>query len=406
MKLIHDQPENQGVANALKRAKQISDLRWVPVRQFPLTSAYAPKMWSAARRPRIGVPYSGVRIHEKFVGFNVSLETFMTAMQNPNSVLYTKPQQNMGAGMAAYYGSVCAVFVSYALDMPYRVPTAEWPDEPYVERVDDSDLDNLRLCDILVCRNVHVALITDIARDENGHVQWITVSEEARPLCRVEAYTAPEFRRAWLDDPEEPYFVIRLKDFSHVTYTPSPYVPLEGDPELPLPEVNTAFLPDFGDKFNCEAGEKVSFTVFESGWDEIVATDPEGKTIRLPVENGTAAFTPMTPGRYTAVCRSGGRESKPVSWYVTDMILLQEKTVYAAGEPIRVTLSNPAGEPAFAYNISTEMYRSVKNGFFDRPTAHGELELPGRAPGSYRAFVVARNEYGAYRSTRINFTVR
>ncbi|MBQ7566455.1 MAG: hypothetical protein IJT18_04985, partial [Oscillospiraceae bacterium] len=330
----------------------------------------------------------------------------MTALRNPNSVLYTRPQHKMMRGMSAYYGSVCAVYVSYAFGMPYRVPCTEWPDYPGIRQVDTADLDELRLCDILLKPGVHIEMITGIGRDEAGHVREISVSEETEPTCRVTTFTPESFRHFFLENPEWKYIVLRLPEIPDVPYTPSPFVHLEGDPDLPEPQINEAFLPDFGDKFNCELGEEVSFTVLQDGWDEIAVALPAGGETALPVKGGRAAFTPDAPGFYRAVCRAAGRESAPVSWYVTGMELDIDKVFFAPGEPIRVKVRNPAGDKAFAYNISTEQMLSKKNGLFAAPTADGTLELPGMPAGTYRAFVVAKNEYGCYRSTRVGFTVR
>ena len=413
MKLIYDKPTSQDAENVLKRVRQLAELRWTPARQFPTAYIFEDEFgqkstqttFTQAWLTQKGTPYSGVRIHEKFIGYNVSLETFMTALQNPNSVLYTRPQHKMMRGMSSYYGTVCAVFVSYAFDLPYRVPCTEWPDIPGIRKVDTENLDDLRLCDLLLKPGKHIALITAIGRDEAGHVREITVSEETEPNARVLTFSPEAFRGFWVDCPLGKFDVLRLPEIPHVTYTPTPYVHLEGDPELPVPEANKDFLPDFGDKFNCELGEEVSFTVFTDGWDEIAVTAPDG-VITLPIKGGRASFTPKTPGKYSAVCRAAGRESAPVSWYVTAMELEAEKTFYAPGEPIRVTVRDPGGNEAFAYNISTEQFLSKKNGLFSAPTADGTLELPGMPEGSYRAFVVAKNEYGCYRSTRIGFTVR
>ena len=96
MKLYHDSPRSIGVENALKRARQMLDIRWIPVQRFPsgISSAEpagTPKIRRdfnyAPWRPQTGMAYSSVRRNEKYVGYNVSIETFMTALYNPKSVL-------------------------------------------------------------------------------------------------------------------------------------------------------------------------------------------------------------------------------------------------------------------------------------------------------------------------------
>ncbi|MBQ7566454.1 MAG: hypothetical protein IJT18_04980 [Oscillospiraceae bacterium] len=413
MKLIHDKPTSQGMENALKRAAQLRDLRWTPVRQFPCTyllralgaekqTAY--NGWHEPYRAHYGIPYSGSRVQEKFVGYNVSIDTFMTALQNPNSVLYTEPQFKRGSCMNSYYGTVCSVFTGYALCVPYRVPCREWPELPYIERVDYRSPDDLQLCDLLITHTAgHIVMVTDIARDESGRVREITVSEETPPSCLSLPYTPEAFTGYWIDNPFCRCTVYRCTDFSRVTYKPNPYIPLPGDPELPVLHPDPTFLPDLGDRFNCEVGEKVSFTVLKGERKEISVTEPDGATVTLPVQSGRAAFRPLKTGFYRAVCDGAG---EPVSWYVTGMTLEQERNVFAPDETIRARVHNPNGDPVFAYNISTEEFDSVKNGVFAEKITDGVLEFPALKPGSYRIFVVAKNEYGCYRSTRISVTVR
>ena len=115
MQLYHDIPKSIGVENALKRARQMLDIRWVPVARFPAGVGSsepegAPKIRRDINyepwRPKVGMTYSSVRRNEKYMGYNVSFETFMTALYNPKSVLYTRTHQGDPEilNMNSYYG--------------------------------------------------------------------------------------------------------------------------------------------------------------------------------------------------------------------------------------------------------------------------------------------------------------
>lgn len=74
-----------------------------------------------------GLVYSSVLETNTFVGIDVSFHTFMTALRNPKSVLYTEninrpPYHGDLMGKGAYYGTVCSGFVSYALGLRYIKP--------------------------------------------------------------------------------------------------------------------------------------------------------------------------------------------------------------------------------------------------------------------------------------------
>lgn len=67
-----------------KRAQQITNIRWEAKSDVPRKTGHF-----AAGGTYTGIPYSSVKEMDKFVGFDVSFHTFMTAVNNPRSVLYT-----------------------------------------------------------------------------------------------------------------------------------------------------------------------------------------------------------------------------------------------------------------------------------------------------------------------------
>ena len=92
--LTHDVPRSQGVENVLKRARQMTEFQWTPIKKCPVGLFIQPVEWKEFVRthlpawfPQKGLIYSSVRHLEKFIGYNVSLETFVTALANPESVL-------------------------------------------------------------------------------------------------------------------------------------------------------------------------------------------------------------------------------------------------------------------------------------------------------------------------------
>jgi len=62
-----------------------------------------------------GVPYSSVKTVGRCIGFDIYLKTFLAAVENPHSVLYTEDLSGKVSNAATYYGKVCSTFTSYAL---------------------------------------------------------------------------------------------------------------------------------------------------------------------------------------------------------------------------------------------------------------------------------------------------
>ena len=416
MKLYHDIPNSVGVENALKRARQMLDIRWVPVERFPsgVGSCELPEAPKVRRdvhfepwRPRTGVPYSSVRRNEKYVGYNVSIETFMTALNNPKSVLYTRSHQGDQEifNMHSYYGTVCSCFGSYVCGFPYRTSGPRIIDDPDVTEIGTDTLEALELCDLVIKRGVHVTVITDIQRDAEGKVHLITVSESVRPLCVSNDYTVEQFRKYWL---EKGYHVYRYAKVHQQIYEPSPYVYVEGDPDLEKPPVNTALMSIFGDKANTRLDEVVEFTVFEKDWTAVEVTGPDGAVTRLPIDGDTAVFNPQKAGFYTAACTKEGAVSREVNFAVTDSTVTVSADKVTQGGKLELTFRTDAPEKPMLYIINrVEGCTERQRGYFtEEEMTAGKTEIAVNViPGSYYVYTVARNEYGFYASTPCYFAV-
>ena len=416
MQLYHDIPKSRGVENALKRARQMLDIRWVPVERFPSgIGSSEPEGVLRIRRdfhyapwcPLTGMAYSSVRRNEKYVGYNVSFETFMTALYNPKSVLYTRSYHGDEEikNMLSYYGIVCSCFGSYVCGFPYRTSGERIIDDPDVTEVDISRLENLELCDLVIKRGVHVTVITDIQRDVEGKVHRITVSESVLPLCRSIEYTPEQFRKHWLADGYRAY---RYAGVHNQVYEPSPYVYVEGDPHLEMPPVNTALMSIFGDKANTRLDEAVEFTVFEKDWETVEVTAPDGAVTALAIENEAAVFTPVRAGFHTAVCRKDGAVSQAVSFCVTDSTVTANAETVKKGGTLELTFRTAAPETPLLYIINrVEACSERQRGYFTaEEMAAGKASVTVNViPGNYYVYTVARNEYGFYASTRCYFTV-
>ena len=412
MQLIYDRPASAGVENALKRARQLCQIGWTPVRPLP-SALFGVKGtdheyfygYFQPWRPQKGIPYSSCRTVEKYVGWNISPETFLTALQNPHSVVYTRQlKDEPGTKANSYYGLVCSMFVSYALELPYRIVCKDWTALEDICAVSAEPLENLRLGDILLDPKRHVALITGIARDEAGAVQRIEVSECTLPLTVCTAFTPEEFRRFWLQDH---YGVYRYGKIDQVTYTPDPWMPLEG--EMAVEPPHFALLPDYGNKANYRVGdEAVELWALEEGWEAVEVIHPDGTKTHHSLQEGHVTLQPAAVGHYSACLVRDGARSGSVEWRMVSLHLQFEKEKYAVGEPITCrTWNEVPGEKVFHAVLNTDTYY-VKDTVFlaEEEGEAGRFALPAQTvPGKYIVIAMARNEYGVYTSPYCEVTV-
>ena len=318
-------PKNDGERAALTRSHQLTELVWTPVRDVP-SFIQKKNCLLPAGVPLKGFPYSSTEKTDKFITENVSIKTFLSTIRNPYSTIY---QPGQGAFYTCNYGIVCNGLARYALGIPYRVSTVHWEDIPGMRRIADHgcySAEDIRLLDVLYAfgegRN-HVALITDILRDESGVIREIEVSEAVRPTCRRACYPTEEFFKK--------YALFHLDRYDDLANVP------------PLDETDAALLRaykdeaphaieiDNGDCSNYLLGQIATLSTFTEEEDTVEiyrdgmlyeSFDIKGPTVR--------AFEPEKRGYYTAKLRKNGAE--------VHFAFLHAKTCYKReGDRITVT---------------------------------------------------------------------
>ena len=198
---------NYGIA--LRRIDYLQHLRWIPLRKvpdgIPVSSGtdYMNENYCLAGELQVGVPYSDVAQTRKYVPNNVSLRTFMTAVKNSRSLLYTEELKNNVSkyGMSyqtgnrrAYYGSVCSGFTAWVMGLDTLYLSYAYADDdlPGLTTVDYVDENSVRPLDLLWW-NGHVAIISDIYKDDFGKVHYIVVAEMSQPYTYRTFYTPSQF---------------------------------------------------------------------------------------------------------------------------------------------------------------------------------------------------------------------
>ena len=304
--LISTQPQNEGERAALTRSHQLTELVWTPVRDIP-TYIKKKNCVLPAGVPVKGFPYASTEKTDKFITENVSIRTFLSAIKNPHSKLY---QPGQAQYYTCNYGIVCNGLARYAFGIPYRVSTKCWETIPGMRRVADHGCytaEDICLLDVLYAfgegRN-HVALVTDILKDESGAIREIEVSDAVRPSCRRVRYDLDTFFEKWK--------LFHLDRYDYLADVPPVN---EADAALLRGYIDgaepNAIEVDNGDFSNYLLGQIAVISTFIEGEDtveifregEIVETyDISGKTVR--------SFEPEARGYYTARLKNNGAEVK------------------------------------------------------------------------------------------------
>ena len=248
-------PQTDAERTVLEKGKETMEFRWTPKRNVPKTGKQGngTLVFFEEGLPIVGIPYSGTQEIDKVVGFDVSMETYATAANNPYSLLYTecirKDEQQYSAwgktyngipSAGAYMGSVCAEHAAFCAGLPLAIKTGTMASKVGIVlgRTLQQDESPLQIGD-LIWISGHCICIEGVKRNEKGEVTAVIVSEQSSTsvaktrrtiyenLERVEDYVAPHSGiddivtyKLPFDDEDTPYknFVNEYITRNHVIY--------------------------------------------------------------------------------------------------------------------------------------------------------------------------------------------
>lgn len=234
-----------GRVNAVKKARQMTDIQFEPLNQIEANqrSYYVGKSYK-------GMIYSSVKEIGTAIGSNVSFHTFMTAIHNPRSKIYTERINKSpyhGTNCKAYYGTVCSGLVSYALGLSPGYGSYDFPESELMEEIDATNPDNVHIGDVL-WKSGHVGIISDVLRDNDGFgkVLFVEVSEAGQSGCRRYTMTRDGFTELMSSSFKRIY---RYKELSkNTSYHPIPeFCPVLDEMGVPF-EYNDDLCVDKGDR--------------------------------------------------------------------------------------------------------------------------------------------------------------
>ena len=279
---LHVDPEAEGVLNMIRRARQYTDIEWTPAVDLPRfirfrtdgTAFRSQGMFKAGVKYK-GMPYSSAKGtvatqfgYTRYIpGIDIGFETFITAIESENSIVSNESGYDEGILYSTAYGSTCCGLISYAMGIP-------WTSTADINSMFGStittrgtinsglDLDLIQLGDIVASPD-HVAMITDIIRDKDGHNIFFEVSENTtvggllNPANKDGVYGGHAWRHGWTASDFESYYsgykAGQYTNRRYVTYTPTPYVNT-GDELDRMQPADLPCVPYCGENFAYKAG--------------------------------------------------------------------------------------------------------------------------------------------------------
>lgn len=291
-------PTTKGQAAVLARIKHLTEFKWTPVKEIPTYTKKNGAYNFKAGEELTGMPYSSNEPNDKFLFESISLANFLTVIANPDSALYNKEITNGDGKSRAYIGTVCNGLARYAYNIRRRFSTKRWltvPGMNTVYKAGKYTAEDLKLCDVMYAhfpgQTSHVAMITDLLRDESGKIVKIEVSEMVRPLCKRESYDVDVYF-----DKYKLYSIMRYDFIEDVKNDIETENLLFGDCDLKkLPNIAV----DYGINSNYICPEETVISVFPEGENTIEIYKDDKLFEEIKCDNYGKFIRKFPRGRYT-----------------------------------------------------------------------------------------------------------
>ncbi len=314
--------------SAAGHARILSQVQWTPV------AGSVPNRkggYFEKGRPYTGVPYSSVKSVGRYIGFDIGLRTFLAAVENPLSVLYTENLTGKVSNAAAYYGAVCSSFTSYALQCGiWEVSRRHGPEiSEGVVRVEPPSAQAAQVGDVIYTPHAtatsgsHVELVTAVIRDKQGRVTTVRVEESRPPTTQTTDRSAANFD-AHLATKDKQLFRITNLDAWRGTNRAGALRFPNYEADATTPTINRALLLDLGDWVPYQKGQAVKFHVMDRdalGVRTLVIRRGGAVMEEIALDGpGVQERTFARCGDYTAhVVRADGSSSQACEFAVCDL---------------------------------------------------------------------------------------
>lgn len=375
--------ESWGLANAIESAKQVCEIKWTPKGNIPrnrnTNDVYPNPVSFFAQTEQTGLPYSSVRDQDKAIGMDVSIHTFMTAVNDPNSVLYTR--RSTVSNSAAYYGTVCSGLINYAmgyrLDLTnYYLAESEMFETVPMQSIVPGDM---------IWVDGHCAFVKEATRDSYGRIVSVIIQEEWKPLPRETVYaTWSAFIAA-----REGYIARRFKMLDGVPYTAIPYIQCfdENESEIKYPDIQT----EFGDAAVFMAGENVKVNIINARSYSSITIKKDGETVQTVSTIATFTIENVQSGLYTIEASDGTYETAS-TFFVVDASASFDDTTGI------VTFSSTNATPVLVnvYNLPSNRLITCKPIILtDADRNAGQIDVSEYMDSAYKyAKVTFQTQYG------------
>ena len=397
---------------AVEYARIMSRVKWTPVAEgMPKRGGFFKK-----GSEYTGVPYSSVKAEGRYIGFDIFLKTFLAAVENPQSVLYSESLKGKVINAECYYGKVCSSYTSYALQCGiWYVSRRHGPEHRKgVVQVKPQTAQAARVGDVIFTPPAskgggsHIEIVTEITRSATGKVTHVRIEESSPHTTRNTNRSAKAFNAHLAARNKKLYRITDLDAWRGDNKAESFLFP-NYEEDSATPKINRALLLDRGDWVPYFKGQAVKFNVMDrdsQGVRALVIKQGARVVEKISVSGrGVVQRTFNECGDYTAHCiLKEGSLSSACEFAVCELDFTAPDKPVPLGESWELQLRSDNIKPIIVYLNSGHNTYGHHNVFIsDEDRRKGRVVIPGgliREKGKIQIWLIGENRYGRLKKHR------
>ncbi len=396
---------------AVRRARIMSRVKWTPVADgMPMRG----KGCFQKGVQYTGVPYSSVKHEGRYIGFDIFLKTFLAAVQNPHSVVYTENLSGKVDNAACYYGKVCSSYTSYALGcgMYYRSLHHTPPHREGIALVEPQSAQAARVGDVIYTppeHGSHVELVTEVTRGDDGRVTHVRVEDSWPPTTMEIHRSAGQFDSHICARDRKLYRITDLGAWRGQNRAESLLFP-DYSEDSAEPVINRVLLLDRGDWVPYRKGQPVRFNLMDKdnhGVKKLVIQ--RGEAVVEQIDDPRKGVTERLfrdCGDYRAYgVMADGSRSQACEFSICDLDFRVGAEDVSVGRPIELRFTSDNMQVAIVFLSVTASPLAYHGCVFvtEEDRRKGKTTIPGdliRNEGKLQIWLIGENRYGRLKRSK------
>lgn len=391
---------------SVEYARIMSHVQWTPVAEgMPKRGGHFDKGTEYT-----GVPYSSVKTVGRYIGYDIFLKTFLAAVENPESVLYTENLYGEVKNAECYYGKVCSSYTSYALQCGiWYVSRLHGPaHRDGVMLVEPQSGQSARAGDVIYTPPAkpgggsHVELVTGITRGSDDIVTHVRV-EESRPQTTSDTTRDVESFNAHIGSRDKQLYRITDLDAWREGNRAESFLFPNYAEDSTKSTINRVLLLDRGDWVAYHKGQAVKFNIMDRDKQGVKAlVIKSGDTIIETIDRpgkGVIERTFSICGDYTAHCVMNDDSMSPACEFsICEIDFKTPDEGVAVGESWQIDISSENMKVIILYfKSSTDSYEEHNVFVSEQQRKDGKVVIPAdmvQSKGKMQVWLIGENRYG------------